>query len=519
MAITPPDSLILKAVVAIPPVCDFYFTPHRFSCLGARIVEKILIKNGFDVDFINFPLIKKHGSLQNIPNDLDYLLPFIIPNETGKLSYFTKFQRFGLSSKECAQTICALKPTLCFLSCFAFSYAKELLDLAKDIKNILPNVPIITGGAGVSAYPLYFIRNTYIDFAFSGEAEVCLSVFLNSFKKKVLSYETTPNLYWKNNGLVVSPHLLKTCNPDEIEAVIAKVHETKSKVFFSTSLSRGCPKSCRFCSNAITHGNAFRHIPEQSLFSLLKQLSIDQTLLKKTVFVNFEDDNLLFSPDFFMNTMRRIRAIFPDIKFLAENGIDYTMLTPDLADQLISLGMSAFNFTLVSADCTIVNNQKRESSLTRFETLVRHISQKGVSVLSYFICGLKGDTKESVTDTLAYLSRLPTTIGISMFYAIPNLPDFKDFDLFDKNAPCVGNGSSAYPWNASLSTSELVTAFRLSRYINLIKSDKKSAIEFQLIEKIEKEKKLFTVFKENGSEKIVVAPEYDDEMVHLYFKK
>jgi hypothetical protein len=110
-------------------------------------------------------------------------------------------------------------------------------------------------------------------------------------------------------------------------------------------------------------------------------------------------------------------------------------------------------------------------------------------------------------------------VGISMFYGIPNIPDFTDMALFDNLAPCLCNGSSAYPWNKTLSTTELITAFRLSRYINLIKSDKKKALEVQLIERVKREEKLFTFVKEKKEVKIIEVPEYDKEMVSMFFNK
>jgi hypothetical protein len=122
-------------------------------------------------------------------------------------------------------------------------------------------------------------------------------------------------------------------------------------------------------------------------------------------------------------------------------------------------------------------------------------------------------------NVLAYLNKLPTMVGISMFYGLPNLPDFTDMALFDSLAPCISNGSSAYPWNKSLSTLELITAFRLSRYINLIKLERKTELELKLIEKVRREAKLFTLIKEKARLKIVEVLEYDIEMVRMFLEK
>jgi hypothetical protein len=183
--------------------------------------------------------------------------------------------------------------------------------------------------------------------------------------------------------------------------------------------------------------------------------------------------------------------------------------------------MSKFNFTLGSIDETVLEGQDRKGSKTHFESIVRHIASRGLPVLSYFICGLKDDSQESVANVLAFLHNLPTLVGISMFYAIPGLLDFSDTAMFDKFCPHRCNGTSANPWygKQGLQTNELLTAFRLSRYVNLLKSEIKSEIEMQLIEKIQKEKKLFTLVKQNKAVEIVPAPGTDNEMVGMVLDK
>jgi hypothetical protein len=516
----PPISKNFRAVVAIPPISDFYFTPHRLSFLGARIVSKILAENNIKVDFLNFPLKNNHGKTIDLPPDISYLKNSIIPGETGKLSYFTKYQRFGPSPEECANAICSFKPSICFLSCFAYSYAKELIDIARDVKKLSPDIPVVVGGAGICAYPLYFIRDSNIDFAIAGEAEASLRGFIAAMFKKDFSFEHVPNLFWKKNGQVLENRIKLNSTSLEIEPVIAKVFETPNKAYFSTSLTRGCAKGCKFCSNFLTHGKLFRAIPIDKFIHTINEFMIDEKTQKKAVFFNFEDDNMLFSPpEYYLEVMQKIRSKYPGVRFLAENGIDYILLSPDLAGRLIAAGMSGFNFTVVSIKDEILASQNRKSSLSQFEEMVRFISHKGIPVLSYFICGLKGDTKQDVVNVLVYLNKLPTLVGISMFYGIPNIPDFTDMALFDNLAPCVSNGSSAYPWNKTLSTIELITAFRLSRYINLIKSDRKSDVELQLIEKVKREGKLFTFIKEKAGHKIAEVPEYDKEMVRMFLEK
>ncbi len=509
----------LKAVVVVPPVRDFYFTRHRFSSLGARIVLGILKQYGLEATLLDFPSMSRNGKQIDIPSDIAYLGKYMVPGETGKLSYFTKYQIFGPPPEQCAQKIHSLSPTLCFISCFAFSYGSELIDISRNVKKFNPAVTVVAGGAGVSAYPLYFLRDTSVDFVLSGEAEKGLREFLKAFVNKELPYDRVSNLQWKYEGNFRASPVTGFADASAIEPVASKVYETKNSVFISTCLSRGCPSGCKFCSNKITHGTTFRLTTSEKVLSKLEGFLIDEKGQNRSILINFEDDNMLLAPEYLIDIMREAQDRFGALSFLAENGIDYRLLSPGFADHLISLGMTRFNFTLGSADESILENLKRKSSLAHFETIVRHIASRGIPVLSYFIAGLEGDSKDSTVDTLSLLSTLPTSVGLSMFYAVPNLAGFENMSRFDAIAPSVCNGSSAYPWNGTMSTDELVTTFRISRYVNLLKSREKSEMEMELLRKIRSDNRLYTFVKNKKGTSIIEVPCYDREMVRMFLEK
>jgi hypothetical protein len=460
----------------------------------------------------------KNGQQTEFPADISYIKELVVPNETGKLSYFTKYQRFGPSPDVCAQKVVSSNPTLCFLSCFAFSYGQEVIDLSRLIKKLSPQITIVVGGGGASAFPLYFLRDISIDFVVRGEAEVSLKKFLMAFIFNKLPLVAVPNLCWKKGNQLHVADCFITARSTEIMPKVSVVYQTKKSTYISTSLSRGCPYLCEFCSNHLTHGRHFRIASLESLLDSFHTLPIDENDRKRQIFVNFEDDNLLLATSNLVEAMTGIRKRIPNVSFLFENGLDFRLLSPALADQLISLGTASFNFTLGSKNETILDAAARQSSLTQFESVVRHISFQGFPVLSYFIAGMREDSPQSVVETLAYLSNLPTAVGLSMFYAVPGLPGFTNRNRFDGISPFVCNGSSAFPWNNSLSTKELITAFRLSRYVNLAKSCNKSPEDEIIIENIQKTKRLFTQIRENGKTTIIEVPSYDLDMVKMFFQ-
>lgn len=509
----------MKAVVIIPPVFDFYFTPHRASGLGGEILLQLLLAHNFQALLLNFPSQSRRSAKQELPHALYYLKPYIIENEIGPLSFFSKYQRFGPSISKCAIQSLLNGPDLICISCFAFAYAHAAIELAEKIRTLNPHPAIVVGGAGVCAYPEYFINNPAVDFAIIGEAEVSVPIFLKIFKSGKKDFSSVPNLYYKSGEKIFAPSHAEWTKPKEISFVLKKTFETTDRILFTTALSRGCPKSCRFCSNFLSHGRAFRTIPIEVVKGQLAQ--IDQRTVKsdKKVCINFEDDNLLCDPDYFFSVLKAFRSVFPNADFLAENGIDYMLIHPELMEMLIEHGMKQFNISMATIDPISLYYENRNASLSKYEKIMSILIKHGIPSVTYFICGLKHDTKDALVSTLVYLAKNAQRIGISFFYPVPGIEDFSDRSFFDGKPSYLFAGSSAYAWNQSLNTREMITAFRLSRLINLMHSRIKSSDDEALIKKIFHEKKLYTRIKNGNRRDEMAVGNMDEDMVKMFFSK
>jgi len=510
----------LKVCIAVPPVFDFYATPHRCSGLGAEIVAALLAENGCSAAVFNFPMQGKKGTPVPLPEALQFLTPFLVAHEAGKLAFFTKYQRFGPSLSECVKEILGASPNMVFIACFAFCYAEAALELAACIRAENPRIIIVMGGAGVSAYPEFFIRRPEVDFVLVGEAEVSLPAFLHAFRSEARNFSHVPNLYWKTDGRVRPPTKTRQTEARDIRFVLKKTGETKTAIYFTTALSRGCPKQCRFCSNFLCHGRTFRVIPIDTVRQALAELPLP-ALTGKSVFVNFEDDNLLLAPDYFLEIIHLFRdrfSTFAGVYFLAENGVDHTCLTQELTEILIQKGMRQFNLSIASIHSGILMEEARKAEFSLYENALKTISEHGIPAITYFICGFKKDTPETVTANILYLASQPTLIGISLFYPVPGIPDYTDTRRFDTMPPCLCAGSSTFPWNKSLTTGQMVTAFRLARLVNLMKSGAQTDMDKALIAQMVRQRRLFTVEKKGRSRNIIPVPNMDEEMVRLFFE-
>ncbi|MDC7228067.1 MAG: B12-binding domain-containing radical SAM protein [Spirochaetales bacterium] len=434
----------MKAVVAVPSVCDFYFTPSRASAIGAEAVKRVLQDHDIDARILNFPTFAAPAAKLPVPPELGHLQSFIIPKEGGPISGFSTYRRFGPDAAECARQLLAEKPDIIFISCFAWAYAAQCIELATAIKTLSLETSVAAGGAGVTVNPDYFSSQKSIDYVLPGTAEEVLPSFLGTGRQPV------------DGGPALKI-------PDFI-AVETGISTKKNVRFFSAMLTRGCPKACRFCANHLVHGRRFRKAPLDAVRKEIGLIPQD-----RNVSINFEDDNLTFDFDYFLEVIKVIKERFPDAQFTAENGLDYNFLDGNKVRELIRLGFRAFNLSMASHSSSLLSNENRSADTGRLEAVIHKAADSGIPVTAYFICGLEGDSVESTLDNLLYLHSLPVLSGISMFYPVPGLPGFPP-DFLSSRPPQLCAGSSAYPWTNSLSTEQLLTAFRLSRLSNLLKT-------------------------------------------------
>ncbi len=504
----------MNIAVAVPAIHDFYMTPHRASALGALGVERDLRRLGHRVSFFNL-LSGSHAHPVPLPEELSYIKPYLIDHEVGPLSFFTSYKRYGISIDIGAQRILSVQPELILISCFAFAYADDTIALADALHAKNRDIPIIVGGPGPSALPEYFTRRRSITAVYCGEAETGLKLMIEHVEQG-RSLDNLPQVMTgQSENQIKLPAAAKA---DQLYFTAVPTIQRDKAVTVSMSLTRGCPKRCSFCSNFITHGRTFRKVPfpraVQEIDALLKR--VEQI---PRIHFCFEDDNMLLDTDYFLSILHHIREQRPDATCSAENGIDYLLLDEKLIDTLVDLGMIQFNLSIGSLSPSQLEAARRPYSFRQYERVTAYLSKKGIPAITYFITGLAGDTSEAIVQTLRYLSHQPTTLGISPYYAVPNLPDHTDTSFFLQHTASICKGSSVYPWN-ELDTEQIVTAFRLSRLINALKGGlhlNTGSPAAQAVQKSINDRRLYTVRRVGHQQTVIEVPRYDRDMVSAFF--
>ena len=459
----------LKIVLVQPPVEDFYFTPHRSSALGLQSLAAAWTKRGHNCHILNFSLEKPLKKKFPLPEKLEYLSPWLTrqPKEMNGTAYFSNYFRFGPSLESCLEQIKNLKPQIVAISCFAWGYAQttlKLLKLLKEHENSLDSPLLVVGGPGVTVMPEYF--TSFADLVVTGEGENAIEAIEKRAGRSGYS----------SFGEIVS-------SDPPISFPFAWNIKTGRKNRFTATmmLTRGCPKMCSFCANHLIFGKTLRKIALPDVFhgvdkmvsQVLERSQYPETM-ERRLHLNFEDDNILFQKKYFLSILKYIKEKCDHnrikFSFSVENGMDYLLLNHETLTAFKGLGLTQLNLSMASMDQKQLEGEKRAGNLKKLESILEYSKKLEIPVITYFICGLKKDTPVKTVETISYLHGLKTSIGISLYYPVPGLADWQDKELFLKIPPFMCCGASAYPWNGSLTTKELITAFRLARTSNYIKS-------------------------------------------------
>ncbi len=436
---------IVRVAIVIPPIRDFYFTTQRASFLGPLTISRLLDAAGIEHRVFN--AVRSRGRRIELPDELSYLRRYL-----GMPGFFKEYRRYGIEDEEMASRIADWRPDIVLISCFAFGYAADAISLSRAVRRVLPRTVQFAGGAGVSAYPEYFIRNGAVDYAVRGEVDASLVELIRYPDDFHAGDSVLTDLIMRLNGAPFAP-------------VLTVIRESGDTMFFSTMITRGCPRRCSFCSVRL----CFPEYRRTSLADVERMFSsIPRT--RKKIHVNFEDDTLATDMDFLVAALDILdRCSGGNYSFSMENGVDFRTLNDDILKLLKRRNLSKLNISLVSADVRTALRCGRRYTRDEFIRVVHVSSSLGIPVTAYLICGLPGEGYDRINAGVDFLAQLSVLIGISIFYPVPGIEGFTDTGIFDKLSPLLCRGSSFHPWN-DCTIEELVHTFMRVRALNMSKS-------------------------------------------------
>jgi radical SAM superfamily enzyme YgiQ (UPF0313 family) len=460
----------MKLLLLQPPIEDFYHTPVRLMPLGLGYLKAAIKQRLPEVDVVIKDYHQGWGRRSiPLPNDLAYLKEYYAWPDQSPFSTFYHYYHFGADYQTIATEIVREKPDLVGISSLFTPYYREVLQCAAAVKKAV-NVPVLLGGAHVSAAPELMLDHPSVDWIIRGEGERPLVELLRALLGG-RGISGLPNLGFKKEGQIILNPVEKNYPFDEIPCADLSdlpperyLYDQKPLCFLITS--RGCPHRCAFCSVHLTFGPEYRRRRPETVFE-----EIQQRYREGYRVFDFEDDNLTFFRNDMMTLCLLLRRAFPpgEVQCLAMNGISYQSLDPELLAVMKLAHFTHLNLSLVSLDRETRARSRRPHALHRYMAAVRAAHRLGFKTVSYQILGLPGESLESMIQTLVLAARLPVLIGASPFYLTPRTPMSRNFpppepiDCFRARLTALALETE------SCSREDLFTLWVATRIVNFLK--------------------------------------------------
>lgn len=244
--------------------------------IGIEYLSAVLKKNGHQCELVFSPL------------------PSSVKIKLGQLLFDSEI--------EIAKKILKTKPDLIAFSSLS-DWHRRNIKLARIIKELNPNIPIIFGGLHVSSVPELVISEPCVDYICVGEGEEALLDLVTAFESKKPT-DNIPNIWTKkNNQIIKNPIRPIIKNIDTLPFPDKDLFYGKPPFSFKTEYNifseRGCPYGCTFCYNSLfkeMYGSTHRR--PRSVANVIEELkqAKEKYNIKKTIFLddtfNFDHDRM-----------------------------------------------------------------------------------------------------------------------------------------------------------------------------------------------------------------------------------
>lgn len=318
-----------------------------------------------------------------------------------------------------------------------FLYLDEISEMAKQIKAVNPDIPVIVGGLLVKkvlneGYGLFPQTMNWLE-SFHGKIDQFIIEFkgeetlVRSLKALQSREDITrvPNLavFDRNKSLVFTQRKKEALNMDASCVDWRRIPDRYLRRTVPVTSSRGCSFRCKFCT-------CWKLCP-QVHYKSMDALKNELTQIQEKGFVK----HVRFTDDNFTANKSRLRKV---LHMFLEQGFTFTWstyarassLTPEMVPLMREAGCEFVNMGIESGSQVILDNMDKRLDRRQVIEAIKRLNANGIYGEGGFILGFPGETQETFQDTLDLVnqSRLP--------FFQPNLFYFsKEMRVADDVAP------------------------------------------------------------------------------------
>jgi len=312
--------------------------------------------------------------------------------------------------KYLAKILKKIKPDLVGLSAMAWQY-ETCAKVMKLVKSLVSDVKIVIGGyhatlmsEEIAASP----ESGFIDFIIRGEGEEAFRRLADALEGKD-RLEEIPSLSYKRNGKFVHNKRSELLDLSELKLPIRDkrrltwgYHLMYSKVEVMET-SRGCTRSCSFCSMNQMYGRTFRTFPIERVLADLDDIYYN----KKTRWIFIVDDNFVLNP-------KRVVALcdaiieknYSNLNLIVQADCVSMSQNKEMVRKMALAGMRMIFLGIENASEKNLQTAQKGNILQASEKAVANCHKYGMMVIGGMIFGFPDDDEEAIIKNYQFFNEL-----------------------------------------------------------------------------------------------------------------
>lgn len=325
----------------------------------------------------------------------------------------------NLDYKQIAQEVRKRRPDVVGVTAMTFTII-DVIETAKAIKKVNPEIKIILGGPHVNIYPEETMRTKEIDFLVFGEGEEPFKEILDNLNNVKKLYNIKGIVFRDGKKIVNTGFRPLLQNLDKMPPPARDLTPLKdyASVLSGSGLvttmftSRGCPYKCLFCDRPHLGKNFRAHSAEYVVREMqsCKDMGIDEIMI--------------YDDTFTVDRQRVIDICEAVLKNNLKINWDVRARVNTVDEELLNLmeraGCKRIHYGVEAGTQKILNVLRKGITLEMTEKAFYLTKKAGIQTLGYFMLGSPEETREDIQETIKFIKKIsPDFIHVSITTPFP----------------------------------------------------------------------------------------------------
>lgn len=335
----------------------------------------------------------------------------------------------GAAWDEMARVVGATAPDVIGITNLFYTQMPQALETARIARRVLPDVPIVVGGAPVTVRPEDYLAEAAVSMALMGEGEVAFPLLLEALARGT-GLRGVPNIVYRADGRIQR----NPCGPfvEDLDALPDPAYHLvdlsrymhvpsrdsagrwrwKPRRVMTVQTSRGCPFRCTYCAVHLHMGRRYRVQSPERVLAHLRFIAGELGMRH----IHFIDDNL-------GQDRQRFHAILDGLIEMKREGLPIVWETPigmrtdrltyEILAKAREAGCRSMYLTAESGSQRVLDQViEKRLKLEKVLQAAGACKRLGIKARAGFIMGLPGETLEDMQKTVEFARLLKRRYGI-----------------------------------------------------------------------------------------------------------